>query len=109
MEDLEIIISGILRLAKHTDCHLTIKRVEKEGYLLQNEKKTKIAAVGQLNIMNENGEHEKVLGAFSIDINKYRWAEAEGFTQDQMVDKLTNEIFNLIGVDEVFDFLCEEE
>ena len=34
----------------------------------------------------------------TINVKKYEWADAEGFTQDQMIDDLSGEVFSLIGV-----------
>ena len=52
-----------------------------------------------------------MVGAFTIDVSKFKWADAEGFTMDQMIDEggLRGEIFNIIGVDEVFNFLCDKK
>jgi hypothetical protein len=105
----EKVVSQILFDSKDVDCKLTFKRVEKEGYLISNEERKRIAAVGLLHIKNEEGENEEVVGAFTIDVRKYKWAEAEGFSQDQMIDDLTGEIFDLIGVDEVLNYLCVKE
>ena len=101
-------VSDILHQANDLDCNLSLKRVENEGYIFGNEKKTRVVAVGLLNILNEEDEEEAVIGAFTIDVSKYKWADAEGFSQDQMIDDLRGEIFNLIGVDEVLDYLCHK-
>ncbi|MAF25109.1 hypothetical protein CL634_05990 [bacterium] len=100
------ILEGIVEQAKNEDCNIIIKQVENDGYLLTNEKIKRIAGVGLVHIKNETDEVEEVVGAFTIDVSKYKWAETEGFSHDQMIDDLTGEIFNLIGVDEVFDYLC---
>jgi hypothetical protein len=100
------IVADILHGANDIDCNLTVKRVEDEGYVITNENRERCVAVGLLNIKNEDDEEELVLGAFSINVAKYRWADAEGFSHDQMIDDLTEEVFNLIPVDEVLDFLC---
>ncbi|MAF24897.1 hypothetical protein CL634_04910 [bacterium] len=104
----KLMVSDILHQANDLDCNLSLKRVENEGYIFGNEKKTRVVAVGLLNILNEEDEEEAVIGAFTIDVSKYKWADAEGFSQDQMIDDLRGEIFNLIGVDEVLDYLCHK-
>ena len=103
------LVADIMHDANDIDCNLTIKRVENEGYVINNEPKTKVVAVGLLNIKNEKGEEEYIVGAFTIDVSKYKWAEAEGFTQDQMIDDMHGEIFDLIGVDEVLGYLCDKK
>ena len=101
-------VADILHQANNLDCSLTVKRVESEGYVISNDPKTRVVAVGLLNIRNEDDKDEAVIGAFTIDVQKYKWAEAEGFTMDQMIDEenLNGQIFNLIAVDEVLDYLC---
>ena len=101
-------VADILHQANNLDCSLTVKRVESEGYVISNDPKTRVVAVGLLNIRNEDDKDEAVIGAFTIDVQKYNWAEAEGFTMDQMIDEenLNGQIFNLIAVDEVLDYLC---
>ncbi len=105
---IEVLVKDVLHEANDIDCNLELKRVEEEGYVISNEGKRRVVAVGLLNMTNENDENEAIIGAFSIDVKKYKWAEAEGFTLDQMIDEeaLNGEIFNLIGVDEVLDYLC---
>ena len=104
------LVADILHDANDIDCSLTVKRVEREGYVINNSPKTKVVAVGLLHIKNEVGEKEAVVGAFTIDVKMYEWADAEGFTLDNMVDDkaLNGRIFNLIGVDEVLDYLCDK-
>ncbi len=103
----ELLVKDLLHQANDIDCNLTVKRVENEGYVICNEGKKRVVAVGLLNIKNEKEEEEPVIGAFTIDVKKYEWADAEGFTLDQMIDEenLSGEIFNLIGVDEVLSYL----
>jgi len=104
----KLLVSSILEEANDIDCSLTVKRVEPEGYIISNESREKIVAVGLLNIKNEEDEDEAVIGGFTINVKRYKWAEAEGFSQDQMIDELTGDIFNLIGVDEVLHYLCDK-
>ena len=105
---IEEVVNSILKYAAVTDYKLTVKKVERDGYIISNEKQGKIVAIGKLNVRIDGEERKNLVGAFTIDIRKYKWAEAEGFTQDQMIDDLTGEIFDLIGVDEVYDYLCPE-
>lgn len=106
---IKTLVAEIMHSANDIDCSLTVKRVESEGYIISDEGPSKVVAVGLINIRNENDEEEAIVGAFTIDVKKYKWAEAEGFTQDQMIDeaKLAGTIFNLIGVDEVLGYLCD--
>ena len=107
----ETLITNLMHEANDADCNLVFKRVENEGYVINNAQKTRVVAVGLLNIKNEEGVEEPMVGAFTIDVSKFKWADAEGFTMDQMIDEggLRGEIFNIIGVDEVFNFLCDKK
>ena len=104
----ELLVKDLLHQANDLDCNLVVKRVENEGYVISDPEPRRVVAVGLLNIKNEDGESEYVVGAFTIDVKKYNWADAEGFSLDEMVDEeaLSGQIFNLIGVDEVLDYLC---
>lgn len=100
------VVNALVAEAEEAGCELTLKTLGGDGYLISNKPTGKVAAIGVVNISNE-GEKERIIGAFTININKYQWAEAEGFSQQQMIEKLQNEIFQLIGIDEVADYLCE--
>ena len=104
---IEEVVASVLKYATEVDCRLVVKKVDEDGYVIQNEQMQRIVALGKLRV-KVDGEEEELVGAFTINIKKYKWADAEGFTQDQMIDELTGEIFDLIGVDEVFDYLCPE-
>ena len=108
MHDLvkEVVADLVDQSEEYDNCPVAIKKVESEGYLLYSKSKDKVVAVGILNLLNEDGEMEDVLGAFSINVTKYNWAEAEGFSHDQMIDDLNSEIFALMGIDEVLPYLC---
>lgn len=103
----EEIIEELTSQSYEEDCGVIFKKVGQEGYLASAPDQKKVAAIGIINIRNDNNELEKIVGAFSIDVNKYAWAEAEGFSQEQMIDELNEEIFTLIGVDEVLSYLCD--
>ena len=97
--------------ANDLDCSLNFKRVENEGYVISNEEGARVVAVGIFNMPNEYEEDEAVVGAFTINVKAYKWADAEGFTLDDMIDEenLQGRIFNLIGIDRVLHFLCNKK
>jgi len=105
-KSIEAIAYSLFKQTKGTKCKLTAKRVDDEGYLISNEAEERIVALGVLQLKDDNGEKQEVIGGFTIDTKKYKWAEAEGFSQDQMIDELTGEIFSLIAVDEILEYLC---
>ncbi len=102
----EIVSSLIDESREYNSCPLQIKKIETEGYLITSYDQNKVVAVGMLHIMNENDEKEEVVGAFSINVKKYMWANAEGFSHDAMIEDLSEEVFTLMGVDEVVPYLC---
>lgn len=102
------VVNEILFQSEGVECDLSLKEVGEDGYLICNDDRKKIAAVGVVRIQGDDGSKEKIVGAFSINIAKYHWAEAEGFSEKQMIEQLNDEIFTLMGVDEVLDYLCED-
>ena len=103
----ELVVKDVLHEANEVGCNLSVKRVEKEGYIITSQDDLRVVGVG---IFSYKGK-ESMLGAFIINVKNYRWADAEGFSLDDMVDddKLAGTIFNLIPVDEVFEFLCNKK
>ena len=101
-------VDEITGLAEEYNCNLSFKELG-EGFLISNQSIHRVTAIGMVNIKDDDGVTQKILGAFSINVRKYAWAEAEGFTQQQMIDEFHNEIFSLIGTDEVFDYLCDKD
>jgi inorganic pyrophosphatase len=86
----------------------SFRQVNDEGYLVSSAKTNKVVAIGVINIEDDEGQKQKIVGAFAINVQKYSWAEAEGFTHQQMIDDLQDLIFKLIGIDEVIDYLTIE-
>lgn len=105
------LVNELMHQANDLDCSLSFKRVEDEGYVISNEEGARVVAVGIFNMPNEYEEDEAVVGAFTINVKAYKWADAEGFSLDDMIDEenLQGRIFNLIGVDRVLHFLCDKK
>ena len=85
------VVAHLVAEAEKSECELTTKELGEDGFLITNKKNNKVAAVGIVNI-KDKGKKEKIVGAFSIDVHKYHWAESEGFAQKQMIEKLNNDI-----------------
>ncbi|MAH48567.1 hypothetical protein CMI37_22270 [Candidatus Pacearchaeota archaeon] len=102
----EEVVEELVSQSKEFPCQVSFKPVGEEGYLVSTQDAKKVAAIGVINIRNEDSTVQKIVGSFTINVNKYAWAEAEGFSQEQMIDDLNDEIFELIGVDEVLNYLC---
>ena len=105
------LVNELMHQANDLDCSLNFKRVEDEGYVISNEEGARVVAVGIFNMPNEFVDDEAVVGAFTINVKAYKWADAEGFSLDDMIDEenLQGRIFNLIGVDRVLHFLCDKK
>ena len=67
-----------------------------------------IIASGKLNKAVMIGISFDTLIAFKMNIQKWLWAEAEGFDIDQMVDNFASEIFEKMNPDEVIDYMLEK-
>lgn len=106
---IEEVIADIEVQVKNLKCDINFKLLDNDGYLLANQNNNKVAAIGIIVIKDEKGHQQKVVGAFSINVKKYAWAEAEGFTQEEMIDQLNDEIFQLMGLDDVVHYLCSDE
>lgn len=68
--------------------------------LVANEATNKVAVMGVVDF-----DDQEILVAYLININKWSWAEQEGFSRDQIVDKFSKEIFTWIPIDEVAERL----
>ena len=44
-----------------------------------------------------------------INVRKWKWAETEGFTKDQMIEKLGSEIFTAIDLNLISRYLLGED
>ena len=45
------------------------------------------------------------IGAASIDVNKWKWASSEGFSTDEMFDKLPDLVFKQVSPGDLHDLL----
>ena len=45
---------------------------------------------------------------FSINVKKWSWAEAEGFTRDEMVENFSSEIFKEIHINDIIKYIMEK-
>jgi hypothetical protein len=106
---IEEMVDEIVGLSEEYNCDLSFKELGHDGFLISNQSIHRVAALGIVHVKDELGVTQKIVGAFSINVRKYAWAEAEGFTQQQMIDEMHDEIFSLIGTDEVFDYLCDKD
>jgi len=77
------------------------KTIDEDSYIISNKKQNRAVVIGRV---DENGSNE--IHSFIINVYKWRWAEAEGFTRNQMVDKLGAEIFSSIDCKSISSYLA---
>ena len=71
------------------------KTLGKNTFVIGNKKTSKAILLGQ--------DEDKVIKCYSVDINKWLWAEEEGFSRDEIVDKLFYEVFKKIKIKKLID------
>ena len=84
---MHLIIKDIKREAETLGIDLIVKRTQSklETYVLANKNINKAILIGQ----NKNDD----IKCYQIDMKKWFWAEAEGFTTDEIIEDLFDEIF----------------
>ena len=79
---------------------------DQDSCILANEDTDKELAV-LIGCVELNGTD--IITSFKINVRRWKWAEAEGFTRNQMVEKLGNEIFSSIDVNYIPEYLSGDE
>ena len=100
-------VTSIKREAKKLGYKIIVSKTEdQDSCILANEDTSKELAVliGCVEL-NETD----IITSFIINVRKWKWAEAEGFTRNQMVEKLGNEIFSSIDVKHIPAYLMGDE
>ena len=80
------------------------KTIDSDSYILSNKKEFRAIIIGRVDI---NGVD--VISTFTINVYKWRWAEAEGFTKEQMIEEMGSEIFSSIDLKYVSRYLSGED
>ena len=74
-----------------------------ESYIITNEETKKAVIIGLVEI---NGDEVTV--SYSMNIYKWKWALDEGFTRDEIMDKLSDEVFSTITLEYAPYYLCDQ-
>ena len=84
---LDLIIKDIESEAKILGFALIVKRTQSKlkTYVIANKKADKAILVGQ--------NKDDVIICYKIDMRKWFWAESEGFSIDQIIEDLFEEVF----------------
>ena len=100
-------VTSIKKEAKKLGYKIVVSKTEdQDSCILANEDTDKELAVliGCVEL-NETD----IITSFIINVRKWKWAEAEGFTRNEMVEKLGNEIFSSIDVKHIPAYLMGDE
>ena len=79
-------------------------KFNEDSYILSNEEADRAVLIGAVEFNSTN-----ILSAFIINVPKYKWAEAEGFSKIQVLDELASEIFTFIEVKKVAPYLLKSD
>lgn len=74
-----------------------------ESYIITNEGTKKAVIIGLVEI---NGDTVTV--SYSMNVYKWKWALDEGFTRDEIMDKLSSEVFSTISLEYAPYYLCDQ-
>tara|TARA_R100000008_G_scaffold83940_2_gene70152 strand:- start:2264 stop:2566 length:303 start_codon:yes stop_codon:yes gene_type:complete len=93
-KELKEALASVLIQSEFENIKLTVRESTSDSsVLLMNKSKAKLGLIG---LTEESGIH-----AFTIDVYKWRWADEEGFTFDQIIEDLTSEIFTEVRLHEL--------
>ena len=79
--------------------------VDGDSFILKNPQNGKSILIGEAYIIpKKQGGHKHIL-AFKINSKKWKWAENEGFTRDEIIDIFANEIFEELRTEDAANYL----
>jgi hypothetical protein len=109
---LEREVDKVLQEAAEAKCHIVANPSEGgDSAIIANEGRNTAVIIGVLSVDISNQNVSKKLQefcvAYSINLPKCVWANTEGFSLEQMVDEMGEEIFKKIDLHEVLPALCE--
>lgn len=77
------------------DLHIENTR-DANSKLLINSDAGKVAVLALVDI-----SEQEVLVSYMINVHKWAWAEAEGFTKDQIIDEFSSEVFRHVDLNDL--------
>ena len=86
-------LQGIIKKIKKEGAHrgynfVFTRPMNSRTFVIANRKTEKAIIVGE--------DSEKNIKCYYVDINKWLWAENEGFSKDEIVEDLFDEVFKII-------------
>lgn len=76
-----------------------------DSFILKNPLNGKSILIGEAYIIPKKQGGNKHMLAFKINSKKWKWAENEGFTRDDIIDIFANEIFEELHIEDVANYL----
>lgn len=96
---LEAEVCKIKKAGKMLGSKLDIENTLSEGsYTIVNHELNKAIVIGSL---------DKEIIAFTLNVPKYKWACAEGFSREQVLGELASDIFSILDPNDVIKYLFE--
>lgn len=105
-EKLEAELSKIRKAAKLLGAEIYVDDgLSESSYIILNETSKKAIVIGTI------GDKQDVeIVAFTLDVFKYKWAKAEGFSKEQVLGpELCSEIFSLLDEKDIIKYLLVDE
>tara|TARA_Y100001937_G_scaffold51588_1_gene71583 strand:+ start:48 stop:383 length:336 start_codon:yes stop_codon:yes gene_type:complete len=100
-------ITSIKKQAKKLGYKIRVSQTEdNDSCILANEDLDKELAV-LIGCVDMNGID--IITSFTINVRKWKWAEAEGFSRSEMVEKLGSEIFSSVDLKYIAAYLSGDE
>ena len=99
MDDVDLLkqITEIVNKAKENGVKVEVtETADRFTYILSDKKLTKAVILGKVKI----NKIELVVG-YAINLIKWNWAMDEGFTRDQIVEEMPNDIFSHISTNKI--------
>ena len=100
-KELRQAINSLVIQSKFEGIDLTIKEGVGDAAIIANKDAQKVALLGI--------DDRKSIHALMIDINRWKLAEEEGFTMDDVIEKLSSEIFKEVRVHRLIYELSEKQ
>tara|TARA_Y100000588_G_scaffold238762_1_gene252475 strand:- start:399 stop:719 length:321 start_codon:yes stop_codon:yes gene_type:complete len=96
-DDLIAEITKIVKNAEKNGAKIAVSETpDKFTYIIATKDLKKAVIIGKVDI----NKIEIVVG-YIIDLNKWKWATAEGFTRDQIVDDMSGEVFKHVDLKDI--------
>lgn len=100
-EKLEAEMGKIKKAALLLGRELDIDSSLSEGsYTIVNHSQNRAVVIGSL-----GKENKTEIVAFTLNILKYKWADAEGFSKEQVLGELAREIFSILDSRDIIKYL----